>query len=304
LASLLLRSATLPQPTLENSAAASAIDPASAVRWLWPVLKSIPPPEPDTHKLLVPRDAARMAGPPAAVSGRAKGPYAAGWGLVEGDNGSSTGVSSSATPNMPPHSAAVAADRGQSHDDRASVPAKRPLVAREGQFSLIDSRLGTLRSELTWIPTEKSSAAGMTDESAVHESSAAAVAADPVPDRALTALSGALHNVLSSVLESQQSNRGVDCRRFYPSSLAVLLTRPQGTDRPSSGASGPAPLLGVGAPPPMFHGAAASLAGGDGSGGLLLVVEKNFKVYAYTTQDLHLALLALFCKVRPDSCPV
>jgi transcription initiation factor TFIIH subunit 4 len=45
-------------------------------------------------------------------------------------------------------------------------------------------------------------------------------------------------------------------------------------------------------------GTGAAGARARGGGTLQLIVEKNFRVYAYTDVDLHVALLALFCRVE------
>jgi transcription initiation factor TFIIH subunit 4 len=106
---------------------------------------------------------------------------------------------------------------------------------------------------------------------------------------------------------------------FYPTALAVILTQPDSSQTVAS-ASSDFKLQGlsrqyqpIGVDPqcqPHTDASMSSLNGGisgvrsslasslDISSSLQLVVEKNFKVYAYTSTDLHLALLALFCRVE------
>ena len=127
----------------------------------------------------------------------------------------------------------------------------------------------------------------------------------------------------------------VDPRRFFPSTLAIILTQPDlgvGSSPPPTTSATTAGVVKPPAPPlgPSGITPAAPSAGEAGSGGgggalegearrfasaspsaassvllmrggaadLRLIVEKNFKVYAYSSVDLHLALLALFAKIE------
>jgi len=110
---------------------------------------------------------------------------------------------------------------------------------------------------------------------------------------------------------------------FYPTALAVILTQPDASL--SASIAGQDFKLRGGQSHHRQHDFASDLqsqVSTDGTGGssngngllagplqsltstldisssLQLVVEKNFKVYAYTSTDLHLALLALFCRVE------
>ena len=110
---------------------------------------------------------------------------------------------------------------------------------------------------------------------------------------------------------------------FYPTALAVILTQPDASL--SVSIAGQDFKLRGGPSHHRQHDLASDLQSQlstDGTGGssngngllagplqsltssldisssLQLVVEKNFKVYAYTSTDLHLALLALFCRVE------
>ena len=86
-------------------------------------------------------------------------------------------------------------------------------------------------------------------------------------------------------------------RRFFPTSLAVILTNPDGSSASTFARMSEALARGAAA-----GGTSASSSGGTAAPSaptaLKIVVEKNFKVYAYTTVDLHLALLALFAKIE------
>ena len=117
-------------------------------------------------------------------------------------------------------------------------------------------------------------------------------------------------------VESAQS--GVDERRFYPTSLALVLTQPDAsaavigdvfrlapaaTEAPGVGPPmGAVPGTAVAAPVAALRGfedASSRLAAASTEGARLqLICEKNFKVFAYTSVDLHVALLALFCRVE------
>jgi hypothetical protein len=99
---------------------------------------------------------------------------------------------------------------------------------------------------------------------------------------------------------------------FYPTPLSIVMTRP--------GASGLQLMQGVVAMAEQLSGAMAEQLSGAGGGGgglapsmmsapsagpsgggvgaLHLIVEKNFKVYAYTDLNLHMGLLDLFCRVE------
>jgi len=101
-------------------------------------------------------------------------------------------------------------------------------------------------------------------------------------------------------------------RRFFPTSLAIILTQPETTAATleqamkasqalaAASSAGGGSAAAAGDPSSAFS--ATSLrppaSAGSESGKLWLVVEKNFKVYAYTHIDLHLALLALFAKIE------
>ena len=109
---------------------------------------------------------------------------------------------------------------------------------------------------------------------------------------------------------------------FYPTALAVILTQPDsslsiasaGNDFKLKGGPSSRQHQPIGVNPPESQtpadantssqnggmlGVPSSLTSSlDISSSLQLVVEKNFKVYAYTSTDLHLALLALFCRVE------
>ena len=97
-----------------------------------------------------------------------------------------------------------------------------------------------------------------------------------------------------------------DRRRFFPTSLAIVLTQPGTTadsihrvlaaskaSRAASSAGGGAQGGVRGAP---GAGDAASVALEDGK--LYVVVERNYRLYAYTSVDLHVALLSLFAKIE------
>ena len=93
-----------------------------------------------------------------------------------------------------------------------------------------------------------------------------------------------------------------DTRRFYPSTLAIVLTQP---DLQHAGAGAGAGASSAGGSLEAEGPVGAALAAASRSfgwlqrgGDLHVIVEKNFKVYAYTAVDLHLALLALFAKIE------
>jgi Transcription factor Tfb2/Transcription factor Tfb2 (p52) C-terminal domain len=112
-------------------------------------------------------------------------------------------------------------------------------------------------------------------------------------------------------------------RRFFPTSLAIILTQPDTTSSTleqimkssaalagaSSAVSGGAiaslgdPSAGLGSLSAdsalmALENGASSSSPSDSGNKLYLIVEKNFKCYAYTSIDLHLALLGLFCKIE------
>lgn len=121
-------------------------------------------------------------------------------------------------------------------------------------------------------------------------------------------------------------SRLAEFRRFFPTSLAIVLTQPETTSATiddalrgsfALSAASSAVLDSAVATADAAAGAAATAGGagagaGGGAGGvnpellrppseagkLYVVVEKNYRVYAYTNVDLHLALIALFAKVE------
>lgn len=298
--SLLLHSPSCPNvagvSTPEHASPATATSP---VRWIWPVLRSIYP----ADVLLA--GAADESSPAPAVEA-APDALSSGWGFVEEPDvdmaksaapSSSTGaatVVATTVPSAPLTAGSAGAGSNPAHTASAAVPPRptsgarsltRLAVASEspgGRFSLLDAEHGSLRPALAWVPN----------------SPGAAALPEPDPSPALRALGGALQGLLRSKLDTQHQHISADCRRFYPSSLAVLLARPQEGWTTRKGEGAPAADADAAAHRPVV--AAASLVGapgGRGPGSLLLVVEKNFKVYGYTRQDLHLALLALFCQI-------
>ena len=165
-----------------------------------------------------------------------------------------------------------------------------------GSWSVVDEARGCIRSKLTWIPAPGASQGTEgTDGREKHQSVATRI------------LGGTLHSLLSAdVSEKKKRFAETDARRFFPSSLAVLLTRPHGVAPPS-------PVSAIGGHQTVMSRSTGGVAlsewsrtrqqntsgSSDGSGAqMFIVVENNFRVYAYTRDDLHLALLALFCKVR------
>ena len=128
-------------------------------------------------------------------------------------------------------------------------------------------------------------------------------------------------SAFAAALPARTYNYDGDTRRFYPSSLAIILTQPDlqvggSRGRGDATSSSAAPVVAVKGPPPPLgpsgiSGSTAAAAAADATSNLApaiaaggsavqmrLVVEKNFKVYAYTNVDLHLALLALFAKIE------
>lgn len=87
------------------------------------------------------------------------------------------------------------------------------------------------------------------------------------------------------------------CRRFFPTSLAVILTQPEGSSAATYAQMSQALARGA-ASSAGSSSSSSSAGGGGGPTSLAVIVEKNFKLYAYTTVDLHLALLALFAKIE------
>ena len=77
-----------------------------------------------------------------------------------------------------------------------------------------------------------------------------------------------------------------ETRRFFPTSLAVVLTQA------GTGAAATA------SPASVQIDRSPHLSMASAGDALQLLVERNFKIYAYTAVDLHLALLALFAKVE------
>lgn len=173
-----------------------------------------------------------------------------------------------------------------------------------GSWSLVDEAHGRLRRELIWV-AKGGDGGGF---KAIDPGQG-----PPQPPAATRVLGNALIGLLSTALEGKQRclDEAWDARRFYPSSLAVLLTRPLGLETNGgwatlSSSTTSQVMLGEAqgsATALRSSGAAFSESAGTReflrSRGerLLVVVEKNFRVYAYTRDDLHVALLALFCKV-------
>lgn len=119
-------------------------------------------------------------------------------------------------------------------------------------------------------------------------------------------------------------SRLAEFRRFFPTSLAIVLTQPETTSATIDDAlrgsfalsAASSAVLDSGVAAADAAASAAAAAGGAGGGGaagavnpellrppseagkLYVVVEKNYRVYAYTNVDLHLALIALFAKVE------
>jgi hypothetical protein len=101
--------------------------------------------------------------------------------------------------------------------------------------------------------------------------------------------------------------RGSDAeRRFYPASLAIALTQQGGgggAPAPAGAGAGAPPAAPAAPPPPppppglSPPGALPSLGGGR-CAPLRLLVETNFRVFARSSDTLHVALLALFCRVE------
>ena len=249
-----------------------------------------------------------------------------GWEVLEGDEAmagtqpgaaialasESTRVTSAADPHR--YSPAISDDR--------TIPSSLPPLASllpaptsidstlddkgeaAGSWSLVDEAHGRLRRELSWV--------------AMGDDGGRCKVIDPEegppqPPAATRVLGNALIGLLSTALEGKQRclDEAWDVRRFYPSSLAVLLTRPPGLETDGGSATSSSSttskvMLGE------AQGSATALkssgAAFSGTAGvrdflrgrgerLLVIVEKNFRVYAYTRDDLHVDLLALYCKV-------
>lgn len=140
---------------------------------------------------------------------------------------------------------------------------------------------------------------------------------DPPPDQ------------LPAPVDASGRPKRVELRRIFPTSLSLMLTRPSmrsSTATAASAASSPAvsalssavrdtggapstaaaarlydpsqPVPLPGAPMSSAPIGSLSAAMAGASNKLILVVEKNFKVYAYTSVNLHVSLLALFTKVE------
>lgn len=171
--------------------------------------------------------------------------------------------------------------------------------APAGSWSIVDEARGCLRPGLQWVPSPGQHSSAMCDTSD-----------EPSPPAAMRAVGSALHGLLSADLAEKRQQRHAlgDTQRFYPSSLAVLLTRPDLGQIAGVGVA-EADALASATSQVMLgeaRGSASALSSGSRApqsvaGRLYVIVEKNFRVYAYTRDELHVALVALFCKVRTGS---
>jgi transcription initiation factor TFIIH subunit 4 len=108
------------------------------------------------------------------------------------------------------------------------------------------------------------------------------------------------------LIEEKASGRKKERRRFFPTSLAIVLTQPDTTSESLQRALATSAALhtassvaDVAIPPGVPDGLATNArAASRNSGKLYIIAEKNFKVYAYTSVDLHLALVALFAHIE------
>lgn len=272
---------------------------ALASRWLWPLLRAVPPLDGSEVEddVALARPAQRTASSPALAPPSTN----SGWEVLEGDMDVDAVMLPSAAHSAAYHAESVAS-APPSHRELSppaakeflapSLGVKTRLPCPEGSWSLVDATHCRLRDDLTWV-----------------SGNAEAAAEAPAPCAATRVLGGALHDRISADLHLRNRSREEhDHRRFYPSSLAVLLTRPpnSGGDaraRPEAPSvhSSATPMAAATQGSAAFQALASSAAvirASRSDHHLYVVVEKNFRVYAYTSNDLHLALLALFCKVN------